>query len=212
MMNLGEFTNLYSLLPKTLRFELKPIGKTLEYLNAQIKESDTGQLKLFNTNEEPKWDFDTHTILENDKHRAESYKKVKKIIDEYHKKFIEKSLKDFVFNKPNEKDKIENEVDLNTFRELLLKKEKTDKQKDELTTLQLNLRKQIVNRFDTNKRLFKGEFIKEDLPNFDYVKQNVQRINLVREFEDFTTYFAGFHENRKICIPQKKKQLQSHFG
>ena len=55
-----NFTNLYSL-SKTLRFELKPIGNTLENM--------------------------AH-VIEQDEHRAESYKLVKKIIDQYHRQFI----------------------------------------------------------------------------------------------------------------------------
>ena len=50
-------------LSKTLRFELKPIGNTLNSLKQ-------------------------NGIIEDDEHRAESYKKAKKLIDEYHKYFI----------------------------------------------------------------------------------------------------------------------------
>ena len=57
-----QFTNLYTL-SKTLRFELIPIGKTLEYVQQ-------------------------NGLLTQDEQRADSYKKVKKIIDEYHKAFI----------------------------------------------------------------------------------------------------------------------------
>jgi len=66
MSGLSDFTNLYSL-SKTLRFELIPQGKTLEHIQ------DKG-------------------LLSQDEQRAESYKKVKKIIDEYHKAFIQQSL------------------------------------------------------------------------------------------------------------------------
>ena len=52
MNSLKKFTNLYSL-SKTLRFELKPIGKTLEYIEKE-------------------------GILTKDEQRLESYKKVKK--------------------------------------------------------------------------------------------------------------------------------------
>lgn len=67
-----HFTNLYSL-SKTLRFELQPIGKTLENINA-------------------------NGFLTTDAHRAESYKKVKKLIDAYHKDYIEKVLNEFKLN------------------------------------------------------------------------------------------------------------------
>ena len=66
----NQFIGLYPL-SKTLRFELRPIGKTKENIISA-------------------------GILEEDNHRAESYKEVKKIIDEYHKAFIERVLKDLV--------------------------------------------------------------------------------------------------------------------
>ena len=67
MENLYE--NLHKLYPvqKTLRFELKPIGKTMEYIEKE-------------------------GILKSDEHRTEVYKKVKKYCDEYHKRFIDNSL------------------------------------------------------------------------------------------------------------------------
>lgn len=66
MSNFSDFTGLFSL-SKTLRFELKPIGKTLENIEKK-------------------------GLLAEDEKRAESYKKVKKLIDEYHKTFIENAL------------------------------------------------------------------------------------------------------------------------
>ena len=51
---------------KTLRFELKPVGKTQEYI-------------------------EKHGILDEDLKRAGDYKSVKKIIDAYHKYFIDEA-------------------------------------------------------------------------------------------------------------------------
>lgn len=62
----GNLKKKYSI-TKTLRFELKPLGKTLE----TIKKNG---------------------ILEQDKHRAKIYKNVKNYCDEYHKKFINEVL------------------------------------------------------------------------------------------------------------------------
>lgn len=67
-----EFTNQYQL-TKTLRFELKPIGKTLEYIEAK-------------------------GLLAQDLERAEDYKVIKEVIDKYHKDFIESSLSTLVFD------------------------------------------------------------------------------------------------------------------
>jgi CRISPR-associated protein Cpf1 len=69
MSKFKEFIGLYPL-SKTLRFELIPKGKTLG-------------------------NFKTSGILERDEHRADSYKKMKDIIDNYHRFIIDKSLKGF---------------------------------------------------------------------------------------------------------------------
>ena len=70
MANFSKFCGLYQL-SKTLRFELKPIGKTKE-------------------------NIEKNGILERDSERATAYKAVKKVIDEYHKSFIELKLADLV--------------------------------------------------------------------------------------------------------------------
>lgn len=69
METFSGFTNLYPL-SKTLRFRLIPVGETLKH-------------------------FIGSGILEEDQHRAESYVKVKAIIDDYHRTYIENSLSGF---------------------------------------------------------------------------------------------------------------------
>ena len=76
MNTFNGFTGLYPL-SKTLRFELKPIGKTLQFII-------------------------NNGILEQDKHRADSYSQVKEIINEYHKAFIERGLTGFELKYNNE--------------------------------------------------------------------------------------------------------------
>ena len=66
--NFEDFKRLY-LLSKTLRFEAKPSGATLDNI---VKSG----------------------LLDEDEHRAASYVKVKKLIDEYHKVFIYRVLAD----------------------------------------------------------------------------------------------------------------------
>lgn len=65
-MNFSDFVKVYPL-SKTLRFEARPVGATLDNI---IKSG----------------------LLDEDEHRAESYVKVKKLIDEYHKVFIDRVL------------------------------------------------------------------------------------------------------------------------
>lgn len=170
-----QFTNLYSL-SKTLRFELRPVGKTAEHIEKS-------------------------GIIQQDERRAESYKAVKKIIDRYHQDFIEKSLNGF-----NLKLKSSGKQDsLEEYFSLYMERTRNDKQKKTFETIQGNLRKQIANQLKSDevyKRIGKKELIKEDLPAF--VTSEIDK-SLVNEFKDFTTYFAGFHENRKNMYSDEEK-------
>ena len=167
MGTLKQFTRVYPL-SKTLRFELKPIGRTLEFITSS-------------------------GLLEQDQHRADSYIKVKGIIDEYHKAFIETVLNDFKLNYTDEGKK----NSLEEFYTCYMCKSKDEAQKKLFEEIQGKLRKQIADCFskdDKFKRIDKKELIKEDLVNF--VTNHEDRL-LIDEFRDFTTYFTGFHENRK---------------
>ncbi|MFA4851778.1 MAG: type V CRISPR-associated protein Cas12a/Cpf1 [Bacteroidales bacterium] len=168
-----DFTNQYSL-SKTLRFELKPIGKTAE--NIQKK-----------------------GLLEQDNQRAESYKKVKKLIDEYHKYFIELALKDVKLTK------------LQEYYNLYIQS-KEDRDDDAFKKVKEDLRKEIVAAFTKGEykelfaRLFSKELIKEDLVEWinkhpDYSGD----LKFVKEFDSFTTYFTGFNENRNNMYSSEEK-------
>ncbi|MDR1284572.1 MAG: type V CRISPR-associated protein Cas12a/Cpf1 [Campylobacteraceae bacterium] len=163
--NFKGFTNLYSL-SKTIRFGLKPIGQTLE----NIQKSD---------------------ILLEDEHRADSYKKIKKIIDEYHKKFIETSLHGIELDK-------ETLFEYFTYFKIASKDES---QKERYKELQSKLRKQIANAFDT-QHLFGREFIREDLLEFATSEEERE---LIKEFRNFTTYFTGFYESRQNIYSAEDK-------
>jgi len=107
MKKFDELTGLYSL-SKTLRFELKPIGKTKE-------------------------NIEKNGILERDNERAIAYKAIKKVIDEYHKAFIESMLDDFEFDKDI----------LNEFYHLYHLPTSDAKRETDLPKVQEVLRKQI---------------------------------------------------------------------
>ena len=124
-----HFTNLYSL-SKTLRFELQPIGKTLENINA-------------------------NGFLTTDAHRAESYKKVKKLIDAYHKDYIEKVLNEFKLNPEH----------LQLYFDLYSQATKDKQFKD----VQDKLRKAIASALkadDRYKTIDKKELIRQDMKKF----------------------------------------------
>lgn len=169
-----NFTGLYPL-TKTLRFELKPIGKTLEYI-------------------------EKNGLLDRDRHRANSYVEVKKIIDRYHKQFIEDSLRNFklIYENEGKKDSLEEYFYYYKLRN------RDEKQKKDFDEIQKNLRKQIASQFkkqDRFKRIDKKELIKEDL--LEFVDNNEKK--LIDEFRDFTTYFTGFHENRQNMYSEEEK-------
>lgn len=182
-MNFEQFIHLYPL-SKTLRFELRPVGATL----AKIKEGG---------------------FLENDNHRAESYKKVKKFIDEYHKHFIEQALGDFSLTEnETEGSKCLNSY-LETYIQLYRSSRIEDAEKKAFEKVQAEMRKFIAKTLkgsEAYKRLFKQELIKEDLTAFLRTHGGtIADEELVAEFKNFTTYFTGFYENRENMYSEEEK-------
>lgn len=168
---MDRFTNLYPL-SKTLRFELKPIGKTEEFI-------------IING------------ILNQDQHRADSYKEVKKIIDNYHRSFIETSLSDYFADKDNSEKFIKL---LNDYNEC-----QYDDDKKAIDNSRKLLRKLIASAFSDNekyKNLFTENLIKTEL--LEFVKTENEK-KIISEFNRFTTYFVGFHENRKNIYSNEDK-------
>lgn len=174
-----KFVGLYPL-SKTLPLGLRPIGETLQFI------LDKG-------------------ILDQDKHRADSYVLVKKIIDEYHKDFIEAVLTDFrlKYDSEGKKDSLVEYVEYHRM------KDKAESDRKAFKDIQANLRQQIAKSFTDNevfKRIDKKELIKEDLIPFVEKKRSGEDEKvLIGEFEKFTTYFSGFHENRKNMYSAEEK-------
>lgn len=165
-----KFTNQYPV-HKTLRFALRPIGKT----NDWIREKG---------------------LLQKDEERAEKYKDAKKIIDEYHKYFIQEKLSCFKFE----------ENDLRTFACIYdeLKRDRNNNSlKRKLAQQQDKLRHDIAKHLNSKSK-FGEEFIKKDLP--DWLQNNDNKVkdigienpsSIISEFRSWTTYFGGFNKNRK---------------
>ncbi len=152
---------------KTLRFELKPVGKTLE--NIQKK-----------------------GLIAQDEQRAEEYKKMKDIIDSYHKAFIRMCLEGLTLS-------IE---DLKKYAALA---GNPNRDENDFDKVKETLRKQIVDAFKKGGSygdLFKKELIQKHLPNFVTDKDEKK---FVANFSKFTTYFTGFNENRKNMYSDEAK-------
>ena len=182
MRKFDEFVGLYPI-SKTLRFELKPIGKTLEHIQR-------------------------NKLLEDDAVRADDYVKVKKIIDKYHKCLIDEALSGFTFD--TEADGRSNNSLSEYYLYYNLKKRNEQEQKT-FKTIQNNLRKQIVNKLTQSekyKRIDKKELITTDLPDF---LTNESEKKLVEKFKNFTTYFTEFHKNRKNMYSKEEKSTAIAF-
>ena len=89
---------------------------------------------------------------------------------------------------------------------------RTEAQDNDFKDVKKNLREQIAKYFKASpkyKNLFKQELIKEDLCN--NMQCNEEEQKLVEEFHNFTTYFTGFHENRKNMYSDEEKSTAIAF-
>lgn len=170
---LDEFTGLYPV-SKTLRFELKPQGRTLEWIEHR-------------------------GILNQDEHRADSYKVAKKLLDHYTKHFIDECLSKL---KENPDDFVEA---IATYRDGYLKPGNDATAKKTMEKQQERLRKLIAKTFD--KRLSGDEQLNAVR---DYLCECARTgaampagmtiddcMAILNEFDKYTTYFSGFNTNRE---------------
>lgn len=170
-MEYNDFTHLYQR-SITLQFGLLPIGQTLQHIQA-------------------------NGILEEDVLRAERYKKVKELVDEYHTCFIQRVLTECRL-------KVTDSEGKDSLSEYLVyyRLPRTDEREQKaFATIQENLRKQIVNHFKKDeafKSLFTKGLIQNDLKDPRWMRPlTTEETAVVESFGKFTTYFTGFHQNRE---------------
>ena len=163
----------------TLRNRLVPIGKTEENINH-------------------------FRLLENDKKRADSYQEVKNIIDDYHCSFIQ----DVLSNANFEWGPLYDEFDLYQSKNDKAEKAKI---KPDLQKLQSLMRTKVVKKFTSDerfKKLFAKELLSELLPEIIKSADPTTISNkeeALKAFDKFSTYFTGFHENRKNLYSEEEK-------
>ncbi len=161
----------------TLRNRLIPIGKTEENIQNQ-------------------------NLLDNDIIRSRAYVEVKKMIDDFHRSFIEDVLS-----------KIELKWD-DLYHQFDLFQNEKDKQKKtiikkEMETCQGEMRKQIVKKFKDDDRfdkLFKKDLLTEFVPTViknDELGTISDKQTALNVFKGFATYFTGFHQNRQNMYSEK---------
>ena len=167
MKKIDQFVNLYPV-SKTLRFKAIPVGKTQE-------------------------NIDTKRLIEEDVDRGEKYKKAKKIIDKYHRFFIDRVLHDAKI------------AGIDDYICLFNKHNKTDAEIEELKAIEANLRKQISELFKKDpeyKELFGEGLIKVVLPKW---LDNDEEKSIIESFIGFKTAFQGFNQNRENMYSAEEK-------
>ncbi len=163
----------------TLRNKLIPVGKTQENLE-----------KL--------------DMLSNDKKRATSYQDVKNLIDDFHRSFIQ----DVLSNANFEWGPLFDEFDLYQSKNDKAEKAKI---KPDLQKLQSLMRTKVVKKFTSDerfKKLFAKELLSELLPEIIKSADPTTISNkkeALKAFDKFSTYFTGFHENRKKLYSEEEK-------
>ncbi len=168
---LEQFTNLYPV-SKTLRFELIPIGKTAD-------------------------NIEKNGIIGTDSQLAESYKKMKKTIDEYHKAFIGKALADVSLTRLE---------DFYALYTASTEEKKSADFKGKYNSVKDALRKEIVKCFaacSTFKILDKKDLIQKELR--PWIDANDPSLYFDENFRMFTTYFNGYNENRMNMYSSEEK-------
>lgn len=137
--------------------------------------------------------FYARQLLEHDVELADCYAQVKVLIDEYHKRFIEDALS------------VIKHIDISDFSSLYYRKNKTDSEKKKFTDEAEKLRKLVSKALTAHpdyKKLFGKEIITELFPAF---LEDAHQKEIVSRFDRFTTYFVGFHENRKNMYTDEEK-------
>ena len=179
MKKIEQFTNLYPI-SKTLRFKLIPVGETQK-------------------------NFEMHKLLEADKLRAENYAKAKKIIDSYHREFIDSVLSRFSDSEGMD----EFMTVLRAYSHLYYKANKDKTEKAEMENFENKLRQYISKALTGNEKykiLFKNkEFIENELPLYLKEREREEDAEVIASFSKFTTYFSGFFTNRKNVYSDEAK-------
>jgi CRISPR-associated protein Cpf1 len=178
MKKIDNFIGQYPL-SKTLRFKLIPVGETLK-------------------------NFEFNNMLEEDERRAANYAIVKKLIDEYHRDFINRS---FVrFESSNEINSFINEV--SSYADAYYKSGKDENDKKAMRISEGLLRKYITTALTTAPEygsLNNKNILETLLPEYLEKKNDFDALDIVKEFSGFSTYFTGFFDNRKNMYVEDEK-------
>lgn len=174
MNKIEKFTNKYKV-AKTLSFRLEPYGSTEEF----IKRSQ---------------------LIEKDEERSVLVEKMKQIMDEYHKEFIDKTLESFAFDSS-----VLEELNNEYFQP------DSPKRSDNIKNLQKKLRDAVAKAFKDAgaKDLSSKSFINDTLAK--RFAHDEDKFKVVQKFNGFTTYFIPFNTNRQNMYVAEEKSTAISF-
>ena len=185
-MEFNDFTHLYPI-SKTLRFELKPIGKTLQ--NIQKRE-----------------------ILKQDEQRAENYQQIKEIIDEYHKAFIDQvlqynntkleALEDY-YNAYNDDKREERQKAAEKLRKQIAERFKKDNRFNSLFKDDMFKQTKGKKKNENQNNIF--DFINNATEEQLHSLKKEEATKIAESFNGFTTYFSVYYNNRKNMYTADEK-------
>ena len=187
-----NFTQQYSL-SKTLRFELRPVGKTLENMHAQLE-----------------YNKDLQTFLK-DQEIEDAYQKLKPLFDELHEEFITDSLDSVQAKQIDFSEYLalyEVKKELQTVEKKLREKigetfvvtGKTWRQ-EKYTKYGWKKGSKVANGADILLTKDMLELIKDKYPNDEEIKTMIDDT-----FKGFFTYFTGFNQNRENYYTTKEEK------
>lgn len=163
----NKLTKMYPV-SKTIRNELIPIGKTLENIHK-------------------------NSILESDQQRKEDYKRVKLVMDNYHKRLMSEAL-----------EKVELST-LNEAADIYLKNDKKTEDMEEFSKCQEKMRKEIVNNLKAHENY--GIINKKEI--LDVLEKqsdiNEEDYNAIESFRNFFTYFTSYNKVRENLYSDEEK-------
>lgn len=187
-----QFTRKYAL-SKTLRFELKPVGKTLENMRRHLR-----------------YDKNLQTFLA-DQEIEDAYQILKPVLDAVHEEFINRSLESDAVKKINFSEYFKNYQEKDVLKE------------SNLENIEKHLRKFFSKAYDDTaetlkndagkngkgKNIFKErsykiltekgilDYIGKSAEKFSDIKPGAEIDKALSVFKKFFTYFGGFNQNRE---------------
>lgn len=137
-------------------------------------------------------------MLEEDFHRADSYKEIKKLMDDYHKTFIDNCLHDCKISEEN----LEIIFDSIGKSNLSTKYEKAQQQlRIQIATVFKEQREELKENGKKKDKLVPANIIKELAVKL----KGKEEEKLISEFDNFATYFEGYKKNRNNLYSKDAK-------